>query len=321
MVGPKWLRVARVAERGLLAVIKKIVLVVVLCLIAAVVVAALVADSKFAVIWGSPRVSHDTLVKPETRALLSVDVPRAKDFLKRQFLKGVNVPDSVIPYALPYEAGLVINPDYILGEMNMTLFVNDRRLGPVILQKANEFKLPSPLDEWFPDKMVAKQRGLLRRDGTAKMDKLFLAKLKTLWNKPAPTDPLKIEGGHTVELVLDNRDGSLPAMASAVAASKGFDLSSVLTEGRMGVFKEIGSIRLQGDIMADDSLKLLLTIECTPESDEAMTKVLGMGLDMGFNQLQMMAKMQGLAITGKATVEGKKVKGEYSLANITALMK
>lgn len=301
--------------------IKKIILVVVLCLIAAVVVAALVADSKFGVIWGSPRISHDTLVKPETRAVLSLDVPRVKDFIKRQYLKGVNVPDSVIPYALPYEAGLVINPDYILGEMNMTLFVNDRRLAPVILEKANEFKLPSPLDEWFPEKMAAKQRGLLRRDGVAKMDKLFLAKLKTLWNKPALTDTLKIEGGHTAELVLDNRDGSLLAMASAAASSKGFDLSSVLTDGRMGVFTNIGSIRLQSDIMPDDSLKLLLTIECTPEADEAMAKVLGMGLEMGFNQLQMMAKMKGLTISGKATIEGKKVKGEYTLANVAALMK
>ena len=57
--------------------VKKIVLIVVLCLIAAVVVAALVVDSKFGVIWGSPRIPHATLVKPETRAMLSVDVPRA----------------------------------------------------------------------------------------------------------------------------------------------------------------------------------------------------------------------------------------------------
>jgi len=301
-------------------VIKKIVLIVVLCLIAALVVAALVVDNKFGVIWGSPRVSHDTLVKPETRAVLSLDVPRAKDFIKRQFLKGINVPDSVIPYALPYEAGVIISPDYVLGELKLTLFVNDRRLAPVILEKANGFKLPSPLDQWFPEKMIEKRSGLLERDGEAKMDKLFLAKLRTLWSKPAPTDTLKIEGGHTAELVLDNRDGSLLAMASAVAASRGFDLSNVLTEGRMGVFTNIGSIRLQGDILPDDSVKILLTIECTPESDEAMAKVLGMGLEMGFNQLQMMAKMKGLSIAGKAIVEGKKVKGEYTLANVMSLI-
>ncbi|HNR36757.1 MAG TPA: hypothetical protein PKO36_16385 [Candidatus Hydrogenedentes bacterium] len=300
--------------------VKKIVLIVVLCLIAAVVVAALVVDSKFGVIWGSPRIPHATLVKPETRAMLSVDVPRAKDFIKRQFLKNLRVPDSVIPYALPYEAGLIVTPDYVLGEMNMTLFVNDRRLAPVIADKVNGFKLPAPMDEWFTEKMAAKQRGLLRRDGTAKMDKLFLAKLKTLWNKPAPGDTLKIEGGHTLELVLDNRDGSLLAMASAVASAKGFDLSTVLTEGRMGVFTNIGSIRLQGDILPDDSIKLLLTVECTPEAEEAMAKVLGMALEMGFNQLQMMAKMKGISIEGKAAVEGKRVRGEYTLTNVIELL-
>lgn len=321
MLGPVGLRVESVAERGLPAVIKKIILVVVLCLVAAVVVAAIVAENKFGVVLGSPRISHDTLVKPETRAILALDVPRAKDFIKRQFLKGINVPDSVMPFVLPYEAGLVVSPDYVLGEMNMSLFVNDRRLAPVILDQANKFKLPAPLDEWFKDKMVAKQRGLLRRDGSAPMDKLFLAKLKTLWNKPVSGEPLKIEGGHIAEVVLDNRDGSLLAMTSAVASFKGIDIVNILTEGRLGVFTNIASVRLQSDIMPDDSLKLLLTIECTPESDEAMAKVLGMGLQMGFTQLQGLAKLKGLAIQGKSNVEGKKVTGEYSIADIVSLLK
>jgi hypothetical protein len=216
--------------------------------------------------------------------------------------------------------GLVATPDYVLGELKLSLFVNNRRLGPVILNKVNHAKLPAPLDEWFKDNMTEKQPGLLQRDGTAGMDKVFLASIKKIWTTPAPTDSLKIEGGHTAELILDNRDGSMLAIASAIASAKGIDFANTMGEGRIGVAKDIVSVRVQADIQPDDSLHLLLTIECTPGSENGMAKVLGMGLDMGFNQVQMMAKLKGLTVTGKSSIEGKIVKGEYNIADITSLL-
>lgn len=296
---------------------KQIALVILLAVLAALVIALVVVDSKFAVIMGSPRVPSGTLVKPECRAQIVLNVPLAKDLIKKQFLRGIGVPDWVLPYVLPYEVAVLVSPDYVLSEMNIAVMVNDRRLGPIIFEKVNGIQIPKPYDQWFPQKMKMKQRGLLVKEGTARMDRQLLTKIKGLWKGPYPTEALRPEGNHMVEAVLDNRDGALVAMAATLAESQGQDLSEKLTPGVIGVLATIADIRLQGDLTPDDVLKLHLVVECTPQTDPAMVKNIQLGIELGFLQAQNRLIMIGIAAQGRSAVEGNTIKGDYTLPKFT----
>ena len=299
---------------------KQIALIVLLVIVAGLVVAALVVNSKYEVLTASPRVSHDTFVKPETRAQIALNIPMARDIIKKRFLKGVNVPDWTLDSALPYEAALIINPDPILSEMNLSLFINDQRLAPFILDKANQFKLPAPLNEWFPDKMIRKDRGILIRNGVARMDRLVLSKIKAQWKNPPPTEALRLQNGHLFEVLLDNRDGSAVAIVGAIAATRGMDLGDLLNEGRLGVVANIAAIRFQADITPDNALKARAAIECTPETDDAQVKIIGMGLEMANPQIQNYAKMVGLNVQGRVVTEGKTVNDDLTIPNFDVVL-
>ena len=301
--------------------IKKVLLVILLVIVIGVAIAAIIVDSKFAVLRWSPRVSYQTLVKPETRLQMVVDVPRAEKFIKQQLLKDARVPEWVLKRALPYEAALIITPDNVLGDMNVTLFINDQRLAPIIIEKANQIQLPKPLSEWFTEKMTMKERGMLTRKGAASMDRMLLSKLKTQWKNAAPpAEPLKIAGGHLVEVVLDNRDGGALAIICTMLAAQGLPAADFITEGRMGVVASIASLRIQADIMPDKALKVHLELECGPEVEPSMAAVIAMGLDVGLGQVQPMAKAKGIDVQGKSTVSGKTVKGDYTIPDFEAIL-
>jgi hypothetical protein len=299
---------------------KQIALVILLVVVIALVIAALVVDNKYAVLWGSPRISHDKFVKPETRAQLVLDIPLAKDLIKRQFLKDVPVPDWALPKALPYEAALVMNLNRVMGDMNVALFVNDQRLGPFILEKANQIRIPKPFDQWFPEKMVMKGRGELLKTGVGQVDQTLLTTIKNQWKDPAPTQPLKIEGGHMAELLLDNRDGGAVAIIGAIAALEGADVNNAVNPGRVGFLANIASLRLQGDVMPDNALTMHLAVECTPETEPAQVQMIQFALDMGMPDARDALRRIGLDLQGKSAVDGKAVKGDYSIPHFDAFL-
>jgi hypothetical protein len=299
---------------------KQIALVILLLVVIALVVAALVVDNKYAVLWASPRIPHDKFVKPETRAQLVLDIALAKDLIKRQFLKDAPVPDWALPKALPYEAALVVDLDRVMGEMNVALFVNDQRLGPFILEKANQFKIPKPFDQWFPEKMVMKGRGELVKTGVGHVDQTLLAAVKNQWKNPAPTQPLKIEGGHLAEWLLDNRDGGAVAIIGAIAALEGANVTDAINPGRVGFLANIASVRLQADVTPDNALKLHLALECTPETDQEQVQMIQFALEMGMPSARDALKKMGADVQGKSSVEGKVVTGDYTIPRFDALL-
>ncbi len=299
--------------------IKKVLLVVLAVLVIAVVVAAVVVDNKFGVVMGSPQISHDTLVKPQTRAQLVINVPLAKDIIKTRLLKDINVPDSVLPYAIPYEAGLIVTPDYPLSDLNFALYVNDRRLGPVIQEKLDGIKLPKPFDQWFTGKTQMKERGMLVRDGVAKLDRTLVANLKSAWKDPAPAEALRVDGSHLIELAIDNRDGSGMAIAGLIVANFGQNISDLVSEGRMGIIADIGDARLTADITPENALKVRLTVECTPSTDAASVDIIKMLVDMGLGQIQGQLAKYGDVKT-QTSEQGKTVVADITFPDVNAVL-
>lgn len=300
---------------------KQIALAVLLVILIIVMVAAIVVDRKFALIVASPKISHESLVKPETRAQIVVDVPKAKEIIKKKLLAGRSVPDWVLPRALPYEADLVANLDYARNSMDFTLFVNDQRLAPVLVDQINRLKLPAPFDQWFKEKMAWKERGRMVRNGAAPMNPVFLSKLKALFkDKPGAGAPLRIEGGHLVEAVLDNRDGSLLAIVGTIAEAEGQSVTESTTEGFLGMAVPLDVVRLQADLADEKTLKIHLVIECAPETKPADVQFLAMGLDWGLPEVQQSLSKNGITLTGKASVKDNVITGDYTIPNFDVVL-
>lgn len=298
---------------------KQIALAVLLLIVIAVVAAAVVADKKFGVILPSPKVSYDSLVKPETRAEVVVDVPKLQGIIQSKLPP--KVPAWVLPRALPYQAALLADVDYPLNKTDFTLFINEQRLAPVILDQVNRLNLPAPLNEWFKEKMASVERGKLIRKGEAPLDKTFLATVKNLVKSKKGVDaPLHIQGGHLIEVALDNRDGSLFTIAGSLASSLGTDVNDTEIAGYLGMGTCIDAVRLQADLDDGKTLKVRVIIECAPGSDPSQVQMVSMALALGLPYAKEPLSKQGIKLDGKADVKDNVVTGDYSVPNFDAVL-
>ncbi len=311
---------------------KRVLIVVVLALVVLAAVAAFIVQSNYKALLPSPRVPHTTLVTPDTRALLVIDVPRAQNFIARNFLKDAGVPPAVLPYGLPYEVALVGDMEYSANRMKMSILVNDQRLAPVIVDFANQAELPAPLSDWFADSVLkAEGPGKLVRTGTAPIDPLLVEKMGAFWTPGKVSEPLSVEGGHLLELVLDNRDGSALALVGSLIPLLPMlglfpvldtpnpevkSISSVLNEGRMGVIEPLAVVRLQVDISDEDVITAHLELECKPDADESMATILMFALESGFYYVKPGLDQMGVKLEGKTSLQGKTAVGDYTISNL-----
>jgi len=305
------------------SIIKKLLVVLLVLLVVAVGVALVVANSKFQAITASPVVSHATLVTPDTRLQIVAKVPMMKDIIEQQFLKDTGVPPQILPLALPYEAAVLVDVDNILDEIKMSLFINDKRLAPIIMQFLNDAQLPPPLNAWFPNPMEARGRGTLVREGTTQPDPAIMDYVKQHWPNASVVEPLDIEGGHMVEAALDNRDGGLMEIIGTVAAAQGTDVVEQLKalKDQTGFDVEaipatIKFLRVQADVTPDDTLEVHIALDC----EKDMAPIILMGFQMGFPSLRDKAGKAGIDVKGGAALKGTVIEGDYSVPNFSVLL-
>ena len=281
--------------------------------------AGLVADANYGAVRSSPRISHEAFAKPQTRALVVIDAPKMRDFIKQQFLKDVPVPGWVLLLALPYEAALIVDVDYEMSGMDLTLFVNDKRLGPVIRDKMNGVQLPAPLDQWFTRPVTFEARGKIIRKGSAGLNHMLLARVKDQWAEADVSDRLRVQGGHMLEVVLDNRDGAAIAILGSIATAQGLSLDE-MTLGRLGMVRDLASLRLQADLLPNDAAKLHLELACRPGADPMMVQILGSAVEFGYGFAVSQAQLVGVKVSGGSQVKGTVIEGEYTVSNLGPLL-
>ena len=297
---------------------KRIILIVLAVLLAGIVGVLLVMDSRFKVLFSSPRVSHETVVSPETtRGLLVIDVPQAKSLIQRKF----NAPSWALPMALPYEAAVVVDVDRFLGDVGVKIFINDRRLAPVICEFSKNLKLPAPFDSWFKEPMRQERRGVLLLEGMTTCGRQMRSTIEKQWKDPAVDGPLQVEGGHLLEAVLDNRDGSALAVASVLCDTQNINLNDGLDETALGFMAAISNYRLQADLVSDNDLSVRVLIECAPTADPSMAGMLQALIEMGLmsEQVKQNAEKLGCTYSGSTSLEGNTVVADYKV-NIERLL-
>lgn len=302
----------------------KVLLAVVVVLVVGGIAAFVIADRKFAILK-SPPWPYSPYVTPDTRLQLAVWPERATDTVTT--LMETALPENrrpsnwVLQRVLPRQTAIFMAPDMARAMVDITVFVNDQRLGPVFRDTVNSANIAKsvPTVDWAAEGMVLEQRGVLTLRGEAPIDPLTMQLTQETWSKDEVTEALPLEGGHAAEMVLDNRDGGAFAILSALELLQG-DQGKNDPEFFVGMFANIQAIRILADLPKPEDADIIIRIECRPEVEEDIPGSLQFFLDMGINQAKKTLQARGAAVTGASRIEGKTIVGEYTISGLDKLV-
>lgn len=281
-----------------------VVLICVLLALAAGGAAALAA--KRAGLFAAPVVSHATLVTPKNRLSLIVNPESAVTALLPMFPPSIPLgplavdPKKWVARVLPYEVALLATPNLATGKIEATVFINERRGGPALVEMAKQQPLPEiPGVTFAPEGLQLPARGNLQLRATMPIPESVEAVIAENWKQTPPSEQLLPEGTHHLELILDNRNGDLLTFASALVNANGGDWDALFAEkgGQIMPFLPgTHDVRIGLSLVDLNTAKGQLRIDATADSGVGLAFLLGMGWVYAVGE----AKTQyGLDITGE----------------------
>ncbi len=265
----------------------------------------------------APAISHETVAtgntvlrvvfKPETISPLLAQLIPAEQ-IPPSLAKMGYAPDKWLPYILPREGAILAAPDMANNKLNLTFFVNEKRGGPFIVDLLNnrtDIKAQNPLNNipgvtWDGQGATLAERGALELRGSMAIPDTVEPAILKSWKPTPPVEPLRIEGAHTLEAVMDNRNGNILAVYGALMAAQGRDWEVLLKDPNVGamvsgVLPDILDIRAAADLIDFDTATVNLRVDATAEK--------GPGLEF-------MVKMVWPNVLEAAAQQGITVKGE-----------
>ncbi|MGI6746297.1 MAG: hypothetical protein ACOX45_09240 [Acutalibacteraceae bacterium] len=145
------------------------------------------------------------------------------------------------------------------------------------------------------------------------------------WPTRVRETPAAVQGGHLLELVIDNRNGDILALAAAGVSASGQDWAtfrkSQEAEMAMGVIQAIEVARITADLVDPDSAAFDLRIEADEKGGPGLQFLLS-GLAIPFATDYLKNEM-GLALTGdlKWNAAEKAITGRYTLSGLKAVLR
>ena len=230
-------------------------------------VAAGYVQQKYEPLVAAPVVTHDTVATPR-QTLRAVFYPP----LAQAALSGLlDLPEWVVKPLAPREIALLAEPDLDAETVQLQVFVNEQRLGPIIAGYVTEPDLSQdvPFVQWDARGVVREERGSMMLQGTMRIKPELAALLRSLREtKEAPVPAL--EGGHLFEAALSNEDEG--AVATIVAILRYLDSGpppfdeEALTRN----LAPLKSVRIVADLVSDDSVVVQLFLNGRAGSESAM---------------------------------------------------
>lgn len=278
---------------------KKIFLFVVVAFLVVVLAAVLVADMKFGALRAAPQISSMSLIKPETRGVILFNPPLAQKLIKQQVLNlNPKIPTWAVDATLPHQAAIIFDVDYAISKLNGTIFINERRLGPVIKDQINNIAIKEPFSKVITEEMKQEKRGMLTRNAVWSLDRDIMSKLRWQWRNIKVDSPLKPEGNHMLEVVLDNRDGgALVVLATLYPMLFGTSVDSFMTSSAQDIAMAYSAIKLHADLADNNELKVHLAIECSPVADSGVTGFIPEYYELLRKTLEKQLERFGITVT------------------------
>jgi hypothetical protein len=303
--------------------LKKILLVLLALVVVAVLGILVFAEWRYQMVLTSPRVDARNYALPHTSILIRLDPEPAKEYLVSRHLAPRGIPSWVAGMTMPREAQIQLDPDLTAAKSDLRLFVNTRRLGPLLAGVVNKTALAAPPGDpsWDPDGMTSPRRGAVLLDGEMRLGPATVELIRTYWGVMTPMLPLELRGGHLAEAVLDMRDGRGYAVLAELLGRNTSPQEIQHPSNLVHFFVKMDHVRIFADTTSDTELALTIEIECLPTLDPSEVNSLRGLVDLLYNQLRPMLQSElGVMLDGGAVVDGQTVRGTYILSDFNVLV-
>ena len=233
-------------------------------------------------------VSHETLAPKETRLRVVAQPDQLTPFLLQHLPADLKdripswVPwslDDAIPKLIPYEVALMSEMDYALGAMRFLFFINERRGGPYLTGMLNESGILNRLSmvQWAPAPLRLQQRGVITAQGAISLPYHIEQRVLDVWGPDAADSAVRIEGGHLLEVALDNRFGAGLALIETIASQSGVDSENMWEDpnAKIGfeLIKQITVARLYADFAGSDRMDIHLRLDAASQASDQLSFV------------------------------------------------
>ncbi|MCC6798408.1 MAG: hypothetical protein IT366_25060 [Candidatus Hydrogenedentes bacterium] len=284
-------------------------------------IALFYVNSKYDFLFAGPQISHETLMTPGVRIRAVAKPALARPIVSK--LLGASAPSPwILDRVIPYEAALLASPDLGTGRIDIKLFLNPQRLAPIIAQAADSYAIPQKIGfiTWPSQTFDVSTRGVLSLDGFVDIDDATANLIKSEWGTVQLPNLPAFEGGHLGEVSIDNRDGSLFTVIS-VFANQGTIALPMPAESLRKTIAPIATMSLHTDLTGDDELAIHIIVDCQPTAEEGQVTGVNFALGGIIGELSRIAGDRGATLAGNKKAEGITITGDYTLKNLSALLK
>ena len=196
----------------------------------------------FDVLDSAPRIPVSSFLTDDTVAAIAVD-PNHEAFIAMLDQRG-----SRFSWFLPHEAGVVVDLDPARNKRTVTFAGSPKHLGPAFMMMFNEASKAAiqaaeqeegtpGIDTWMT-RSLTREKGAIVLRGEGAVDEESEALAGKHWPEVAPRTPVKLEGGHAIEVVMQNHSGEAilalepfyrmePEPAESTEAPSGADAETV----------------------------------------------------------------------------------------------
>jgi hypothetical protein len=312
-----------------------IVLIILVLLFLALVIAGIIgvkiADTKFGISL-APEISHETLCDPDTRIRLLIRPEEAVPLLVQYLPPDVEMPISsievkdVAAQLVPREIALLIKSNMTTRKMQLTMFVNERRGGPVFEKVVREEQVLDQIRQiaWNTNGFELRERGMLVAEGALSIPEAVEKELLDIWPIPSQQPADGVQGTYHAELVIDNRNGDLLALVAAGASAAGEDWEKIrgeqMADMAISIMEAIHVARLTANLVDADKAVFSLNIMADAKSGPGLQFLLS-GVAMPWLR-DMLKNEHDLILEGDVQWNEAQsaVMGEYVLTRIKAFV-
>jgi len=306
--------------------------VLVLLVFAVVAVVALVAvNVRFEVITASPSISHEAIAPVGTRARLIMSPPLARDFitnryhvttpiaLVNRFVERFDLTETIFDAVVPREVAILFTPDIRAAKIRTTVFVNDRRMSPLIARASERIGLADeiPYVEWDSAGLEPHGRGFLSMSGTMEILPEANTIVQQKWGRPPLTlSMLPSSGGHLIEVILDNRDGSSCAILISLLAANGASTERLTKPDVMDVMVHVSQGYITADLTESGELGIHVDVEIRESTSDMLFEGFRNSFELVMDEIRVHLPTD---MTGSHAVEGNHLVADYTIADPATL--
>ncbi len=284
-------------------------------------------------ITDSPVVSHEAFAQPDTGLKVSVEPGHARDLIALLLAPDFKMPswlpldlETALDQVMPREMALLATPNYRASALDLTLFMNEKRLGPRLVEAMNAARpfARFPRIHWQKGGFSLPERGVITARGSVDLPDAFEDELLRYWSPRRRPVTAKTEGGHLFEAVLDNRHGDGFMLWVAATTMAGKDWRAVLKDPRyrqmLDLSVYVDEVRLTADLADVDTMNLHISMIADPTVGANLVGVLNMTFPLVEASLRSAYQMEikGAFVWNEAE---SAIVGDYTITGIRAELK